>query len=232
MKHTHYLKALLIPALPVLILIGPGTLMAQTDSSEPTPEMGFFVTSTGAGDGANLGGLAGADAHCRALAAAAGAGQGTWRAYLSTQVSETDPAINARDRIGTGPWHNAKGELIASDLDDLHYNNYNIRYQAALDENGKTINSRVMGDDPNKHDILTGSQLDGSAFPAGEDRTCSNWTGNGEGSAMVGHSDRHRFTTPGSPWNTAHPSRGCSQENLEGSGGAGLFYCFAVDSEE
>ena len=122
--------------------------------------------------------------------------------------------------------------MIGSDLADLHYNNANIKYEMALDENGSTINSRAMGDDPNRHDILTGTQLDGTAFGPEEDRTCSNWTNNGEGSAMVGHSDRFRYTTPGSPWNAAHPSRGCRQDNLQASGGDGLFYCFAVDGSD
>ena len=154
-----------------------------------------------------------------------------WRAYLSTQATGGHDAINARNRIGSGPWHNRNGDLIASDPIDLHFNNYNLRYATATDEYGKPINSGVMGDDPNKHDILTGTQLNGSAFPAEEDRTCSNWTSNSDGSAMLGHSDRHRQTTPGSPWNTAHPSRGCSQQNLEATGGAGLFYCFAADPD-
>jgi len=212
----------------VLLLILSIPSIAQQTSDE-TPEPGFFVTSSGSGDGANLGGLKGADAHCHALAAEAGLGHGTWRAYLSTQATDTQAAVNARDRIGNGPWHNVKGDLIGADIDDLHYNNANINYDMALDENGKPVNSRAKGDSPNKHDILTGSQLDGTAFAPGEDMTCRNFTHNGEGSAMLGHSDRFRFTTPGSPWNTAHPSRGCSQANLEATGGAGLFYCFAAE---
>lgn len=204
----------------------PFVLVAQDDE---TPEMGFFITSEGPGDGGNLGGLAGADAHCQKLADAAGAGHREWRAYLSTQASASSPAVNARDRIGDGPWANANGDIIGSDIDDLHYNNANINYDKALDENGDTVNSGAMDDSPNRHDILTGTQLDGTAFPPGDDRTCANWTSNGEGSAMVGHHDRFRFTTPGSPWNAAHPSRGCSQEDLVGTGGDGLFYCFAAD---
>lgn len=204
----------------------PFVLVAQDDE---TPEMGFFITSEGPGDGGNLGGLAGADAHCQQLADAAGAGHREWRAYLSTQASASSPAVNARDRIGDGPWANANGDIIGSDIDDLHYNNANINYDKALDENGDTVNSGAMDDSPNRHDILTGTQLDGTAFPPGDDRTCANWTSNGEGSAMVGHHDRFRFTTPGSPWNAAHPSRGCSQEDLVGTGGDGLFYCFAAD---
>lgn len=184
--------------------------------------MSFFLTSNGPGDGANLGGLAGADAHCQALAESAGAGGRTWRAYLSV------PGENARDRIGNGPWHNAKGVLIASDVDDLHSDNANIDKETALDENGNVI--KGTGDDPNRHDILTGTRIDGTSFDDGEDHTCSNWTSSSEdGSAHVGHHDRLRRGEPGSPWNDAHPSRGCSQENLRSTGGDGLFYCFAAD---
>ena len=191
--------------------------------------IGFFITSVGSGNGGDLGGPDGADAHCEALAEAAGAGDRTWRAYLSTQASGGQPAVNARDRIGEGPWFNAAGLRIAASVDDLHYNNAAINYENALTENGQPVNSGVNGDSPNMHDILTGTQLDGTAFTAGEDRTCNSWTSSGEGSAMVGHHDRFTFQTPGSPWNQAHPSRGCSQEDLAGSGGAGLFYCFAAD---
>ena len=212
-----------------ILLVVSGNIQAQDGNQTETPEMGFFVTSVGLGDGANLGGLDGADAHCQALAAANGGDSRTWRAYLSAQDVGDRVAVNARDRIGSGPWHNAKGDLIGANIDDLHYNNANIKYDMVLDETGKTINSNAMGDSPNRHDILTGTQLDGSAFAAGKDMTCRNFTHNGEGSAMIGHSDRFRRTTPGSPWNTAHPSRGCSQENLEATGGAGLFYCFAID---
>jgi hypothetical protein len=214
-------------ALIVALTALPALLFAQ-DATEK-PEMGFFITSTGSGKGGDLGGLTGADAHCQALAAKAGAGHRTWRAYLSTQASGDTEAVNARDRIGEGPWANANGEVIGDNVDDLHYNNANIRYEFALDENGDTVNSGAMNDSPNRHDILTGTQLDGTAFPSGEDRTCSNWTSSDEGSAMVGHHDRFRFTTPGSPWNEAHPSRGCSQEALVSTGGDGLFYCFAAD---
>ena len=203
-------------------------VFAQDQQEEP-PEMGVFVTSVGLGDGANLGGLAGADAHCQALAEAAGSEGRTWRAYLSTQAAGDAEAVNARDRIGNGPWHNAEGDLMGADVDDLHYNNANINYQMATDENGNTVNSGGMGDEPNRHDVLTGSTLAGTAFEPGEDRTCSNWTASGEGQAWVGHHDRFRFTTPGSPWNSAHASRGCSQDQLAESGGAGLYFCFAVD---
>ena len=187
--------------------------------------MGFFITSVGLGQGGNLGGLEGADAHCTKLAAAAGSTGRTWRAYLSTQ-EVGKRGISARDRIGPGPWYNAKGELIASDLDQLHLNP-NIVKRSALDENGNRVKGR--GDDPNEHDILTGSMEDGTAyFPTDtEDHTCSNWTSSGEGSAQVGHHDRHGGGN--TSWNSAHGSRGCSQENLISTGGAGLLYCFAAD---
>lgn len=201
--------------------------MGMAPAAEEPLEMGFFVTSVGVGDGANLGGLEGADAHCQALAEKAGAGHRTWRAYLSTQATDDDAAVNARDRIGSGPWANAKGVLMASNVDDLHYNNANLTYQNSVDENGETVNSGGSGDSPNRHDVLTGTLLDGSAPPAENDASCSNWTSNGEGSAMLGHHDRFRRATPGSPWNAAHPSRGCSQENLQATGGDGLYYCFA-----
>ncbi len=187
--------------------------------------MGFFVTSVGMGDGANLGGLAGADAYCAKLADDAGATGRTWRAYLSTQ-EDGRRGISARDRIGIGPWYNANGELIASDLDMLHLNP-NIVMRTAVDENGNRVNGR--GDRPNEHDILTGSLADGTAyFPWQEgDHTCNNWTSSGDGSAQVGHHDRHGGGN--TSWNSAHPSRGCSQANLASTGGSGLFYCFAAD---
>ena len=208
-----------------LIAALPAQVLAQQDQ-EPEP-MGFFITSVGPGDGADLGGIEGADAHCQSLAVAAGAGGRTWRAYLSTQAAGGRAAVNARDRIGVGPWANATGLQMASDVDDLHYSNANMTYEHALNERGERVNSGASGDSPSMHDILTGSGLDGTAFPPGEDRTCDNWTSSGEGSAMVGHHDRYSFTTPGSPWNTSHPSRGCGQEALIGTGGNGLFYCFA-----
>lgn len=187
--------------------------------------MGFFVTSVGIGNGGNLGGVEGADAHCIKLASLAGSTGRTWRAYVSTQVKE-GRGKSARDRIGTGPWYNAKGELIAVNLDQLHISP-NIVKRTALDENGKLVNGR--GDKPNQHDILTGSKNDGTAyFPWEEgDHTCNNWTSHDEGSAQVGHHDRHGGGNIS--WNSAHGSRGCSQENLQGSGGAGLLYCFAAD---
>lgn len=187
--------------------------------------MSFFVTSTGLGKGADLGGLAGADRHCQSLAEAVGEGRKTWHAYLSTQG---DGAVNARDRIGKGPWRNAKGEVIAKNLDELHDEN-NLTKQSALTEKGDVVNGR--GDSPNTHDILTGTQADGTAFPAGEDRTCGNWTSSTAGAAMLGHSDRNGLTDSAASksWNSSHPSRGgCSLADLKGTGGNGLLYCFAV----
>jgi hypothetical protein len=190
--------------------------------------MRFFVTSVGSGKGGDLGGLAGADAHCQSLAAAVGAGARTWHAYLSTQATGGVPAVNARDRIGNGPWYNAKATLIARDLDELHGANM-LKKQTALTEKGAVVNGR--GDTPNMHDMLTGSQPDGKAFPAGKDMTCKNWTSSTEGAAMLGHSDRTGLTDdpPAYSWNSSHPSRDCSQDGLKSTGGAGLFYCFATN---
>ena len=186
--------------------------------------MGFFVTSNGPGHGADLGGLEGADAHCQALASAAGAGNREWRAYLSTEEPKTR-GVFARNRIGSGPWYNARGELIASDLDDLHITP-NIFQRTALDENGNAVKGRYH--DVNQHDILTGTQVDGTPFwPDNKDHTCNNWTSSGEGSAQVGHHDRHGGGN--TSWNSAHATRGCSQDGLKSTGGAGLFYCFAAD---
>jgi hypothetical protein len=205
-------------------LSGLSVLAQEPDEERP---MGFFITSVGIGDGANLGGLGGADAHCQTLAAAAGAGNRTWRAYLSTQGPG---AVNARDRIGDGPWANVEGLVMATSVESLHYDNSNLNWTHTLDENGEQFPSRIDGDpDFTEHDVLTGSQMDGTAFPAGEDRTCGNWASNDEGSAMLGHADRYSFTTPGSSWNMAHPSQSCSQPDLVATGGAGRFYCFAVD---
>lgn len=188
------------------------------------PKLGFFITSTGLGDGANLGGLKGADAHCAALAGAVGAGDRDWRAYLSTE-KDGKRGVSARDRIGDGPWYNAHGELVAVDLDQLHLSP-NIVKRTAVDETGALVNGR--GDKPNRHDILTGSMADGTAyFPDDKDHTCSNWTSNGEGSAQVGHHDRHGGGN--TSWNSAHGSRGCSQKALGRTGGVGLYYCFAAD---
>jgi hypothetical protein len=193
----------------------------------------FFVTSNGPGNGGNLGGLVGADAHCQALAQAAGAGGKTWHAYLSTQAVDGQPAENARDRIGKGPWQNAKGVVIAKDVADLHSPNNNLTKQTDLSEKGDVINGR--GDKPNRHDLLTGSQPDGTAFPPGTDRTCKNWTSSTQGSAMLGHADRMglRDDDASKSWNSSHPSQGpdggCSQADLKTTGGDGLLYCFAVN---
>ena len=208
-----------------LVLTGL-SIVAQQQSDEP-PEMGFFITSVGIGDGGNLGGLEGADAHCQALADAAGAGERTWRAYLSTQGAG---AVDARDRTGSGPWANAEGLIMATNAENLHYDNSNFNWEHTLDENGTQFASRIDGDpDFTEHDVLTGSQLDGTAFPPGEDQTCNNWTSNDEGSARVGHADRYSFSTPGSPWNSSHGTPGCTPENLVSVGGAGLLYCFATN---
>jgi len=207
------------------------------DNTEDT-KMSFFITSVGLGDGANLGGLAGADRHCQALAETAGAGGKTWRAYLSASASNGRQAVNARDRIGEGPWQSAYSQFfsrsfrIAQNLSELHGDTLaearhgnSINKYTALSENGDEI--KGVGDTPNEHDILTGTQLDGRAYADQADHTCSNWTSNSEGSAQVGHHDRIGFS--GISWVSAHPSNGCSQENLVSSGGAGLFYCFATD---
>ena len=192
--------------------------------------MTFFVTSAGPGKGADLGGLEGADRHCQNLAQAAGAGGKTWRAYLSTQGAG---AVNAKDRIGRGPWQNAKGAVIAKDVADLHGASNNLTKQTALNEKGDLVNGR--GDAPNMHDILTGSQADGTAFTISDDRTCGNWTKSGQGAAMVGHHDRTGLddSAPAKSWNSSHPSRGpgggCAQDDLKSTGGAGLLYCFAVN---
>jgi len=189
--------------------------------------MGFFVTSTGSGKGADLGGLAGADKICQSLAQAAGAGKRTWRAYLSTSASGAAAQVNARDRIGRGPWYNAKGVLIARNVDELHQDG-NLTKETLLTEKGGVVNGRT--DKPNMHDILTGSDAQGRAFPAGQDTTCGNWTKSGEGAAQVGHSDRQglREDLAAKSWNHSHPSRGCSQDALRSSGGNGFFYCFAA----
>jgi len=187
-------------------------------------DMTFFVTSAGSGKGADFGGLAGADRLCQTLAAAAGAGGKTWRAYLSTQGAG---AVNAKDRIGDGPWQNAKGVVVAKNNAELHGTN-NLTKQTALTEKGEVVNGR--GDTPNQHDILTGTQPDGTAFAGSDDKTCGNWTKSGEGSAVVGHHDRTGLDTspPALSWNSSHPSRGCSDPALVSTGGAGKIYCFAT----
>jgi hypothetical protein len=212
------------------------TLLAAQSAHAQATATTFFVTGVGIGNGANLGGIAGADNHCQELAQAAGlnaSGVKMWHAYLSTQEADGKPAINARDRVGKGPWQNAKGVVIAKDVADLHSAGNNLSKQTALNEKGEVVNGR--GDTPNRHDMLTGSKPDGTAFPAGEDRTCKNWTSSTQGSAMLGHADRIglRDDDASKSWNSSHPSRGaeggCSQADLRSTGGDGLMYCFAVN---
>jgi len=208
---------------PVALLSMSAGAEAQTSSTGGAADMTFFVTSVGSGKGADLGGLEGADRLCQSLASAAGAGGKQWRAYLSTQGSN---AVNARDRIGRGPWRNAKGEIVAKDVEELHGTN-NLTKQTALTEKGEVVKGR--GDQPNTHDILTGSQGNGRAFAGDEDMTCGNWTKSGDdGGVMLGHHDRTGTGGDATSWNAAHRSRGCSQEGLRSTGGAGLFYCFAA----
>jgi hypothetical protein len=210
------------------ILLSGLLAVAACASVPPGPQsMTFFVTSAGSGKGADLGGLAGADAHCQALAKAAGAGQREWRAYLSTQAPGLRDAnfVNARDRIGSGPWQNVKGVVIANNVDELHSPASKLTKETALTEKGAVVNGTV--DKPNQHDMLTGSQLDGRAFTDAADHTCQNWTSNAAGTAQLGHHDR--MGGGGNSWNSQHASKGCSQENLVATGGAGLFYCFATD---
>ncbi len=212
------------------MIAAPLFLLAAAPVQAQQANMTFFITSTPIGNGGNLGGLAGADNQCQTLAQAAGAGAKTWRAYLSTQADGGNPAINARDRIGKGPWTNAKGGVVAKDVADLHGPNA-LTKQSALNEKAEVTNGR--GDTPNRHDVLTGSQPDGTAFAAGDDKTCKNWTSSTQGSAVVGHSDRIglRDDDASKSWNSSHGSRGpdggCSQNDLKSSGGDGLLYCFA-----
>ncbi|MGH8674833.1 MAG: hypothetical protein ACREVG_11030 [Burkholderiales bacterium] len=222
---TQYMA---VAAASVLILGGCATGQSGGGSG-----MTFFITSVGPGKGGDLGGVEGADRHCQAVASAAGAGSHAWRAYLSTQGSAlNDPkVVHARDRIGSGPWHNAKGALIARNVEELHSANNNVTKETALDEKGRIVNGRT--EKPNKHDILTGSRPDGTAFAGAlfPDMTCGNWTKSGaDGSAMTGHHDRagpidHAWATS---WNSSHPTRGCTQDGIRSTGGDGLFYCFAV----
>lgn len=211
-----------------------GATQAQAQQTPPqSPDMSFFVTSAGPGRGGDLGGLEGADRLCQTLAQGAGAGGRTWHAYLSTQAAEGKPAVNARDRIGAGPWKNFKGEVVAQSVDDLHGDANKLGPQTSLTERGTMLPG--VGYSPNVHDVLTGSQADGRAFPPGEDRTCRNWTSGTQGSAMVGHIDRRglRDDAASHSWNMSHPSRGtdggCSQADLRSTGGAGLLYCFAAN---
>jgi hypothetical protein len=217
----------------IVALLGAGVALAQGKQDKggqkgaPQP-MSFFVASVGNGKGADLGGLAGADQHCQMLAAAAGRGNVTWHAYLSTQGPG---AVNARDRIGAGPWFNAKGQQIAANVAELHGDTLElarlgnrITKSSALTEKGEAIHG--VGDQPNEHDMLTGSMPDGRAFTDNADHTCKNWTSSSDGTAMLGHADR--MGGPNASWNSVHPSQGCSQQNLVSTGGAGLYYCFAV----
>jgi hypothetical protein len=205
-----------------LLVACAGSMMNSTGTT-------FFVSSTGSGRGGDLGGLAGADRLCTSLATAAGAGNHTWRAYLSTQEGPSGPGVNARDRIGTGPWRNAKGVIVAQSVTDLHGASNNLNKQTALTEKGEVVNGR--GDTPNMHDILTGSQPDGTAIAGGIDTTCGNWTKSGEGAAMLGHSDRTGLdeSVPAKSWNSSHQSRGCSVDALKSTGGDGRLYCFATN---
>ena len=223
-----------------IISLASGLLLAQTQrpgeyppGEKASPTMSFFVTSVPVGDGGNLGGLAGADAHCQMLATAVGAGNRTWHAYLSTQARPGAPAVNARDRIGKGPWYNFRGEMIAQDLAHLHGDTLELAQignslskVTAIDETGAAV--KGVGDTPNEHDILTGSKADGRAYADAADHTCKNWTsGAADGSAQLGHFDR--MGGPNVSWNSVHPSRGCGQKELVATGGAGRLYCFALD---
>ena len=210
------------------------SVTAQQPAPPPQPQapnMSFFVTGAGPGKGADLGGIEGADQYCQTLAGRHGAGGKTWRAYLSTQPADGKPAVNARERIGNGPWQNFKGTVVAANLDELHSDNNKLGFDNSLSERGQIIPG--VGFAPNRHDVLTGSTADGRAFPAGDDRTCRNWTSSTQGAAMVGHIDKKglRDDPPSKSWNSSHPSRGpeggCSQSDLRGTGGDGLFYCFA-----
>ncbi|MGZ3159682.1 MAG: hypothetical protein ACXU7H_11395 [Burkholderiaceae bacterium] len=212
----------------MLAALASSALISTTAQAQQS-DMTFFVTSVGKGKGADLGGLQGADAHCADLAKAAGSTRTNWHAYMSTTATKDIPGVNARDRIGKGPWKNAKGVIVAKNLTDLHSTSNNINKQTALTEKGDTVSGR--GDPVNTHDMLTGSDPDGNYSAAGGDTTCGNWTSSGEGSAIVGHHDRQGINDSHQmhSWSSAHGSRGCSQDNLKSSGGAGLYYCFAAD---
>lgn len=211
-----------------IAIVSTSAAAQQATAAAPQQPMGFFITSVGPGDGGNLGGLEGADRHCQRLAQAAGAGNRTWHAYLSVAAAGAQPAIDARDRIGNGPWYNAKGALIARNVADLHgdyqRDRNSINKEFALNEKGQPVNGR--GDQPNQHDILTGSDSHGRAMLGAANSTCNNWTSNSTGSAVVGHHDRSGGGN--SSWNSAHASRSCSQPDLIATGGAGLLYCFAL----
>jgi hypothetical protein len=225
-----------VVAFTLPILLGSYLALAQQQGAQQNTAqrhpITFFITSVGMGKGGDLGGLAGADAHCQTLATAAGVGNATWHAYLSTQARGNQPAVNARDRIGQGPWYNSRGAAIAQNLADLHGDTMelarlgsNLFKQSALNEKGSVVNG--AGDSPNTHDMLTGSQPDGRAYTDSADHTCNNWTSSGAGSAQVGHSDR--IGGGNTSWNSSHATRGCSQEDLTSTGGTGLFYCFAIN---
>ena len=213
-----------LPLIAALALTGAG-LTADVQAQQAA--MSFFITSVGKGNGADLGGIAGADAHCQALAQAAGSTATNWRAYLSTTEPGGTAGVNARERIGKGPWHNAKGVMVAKSVADLHSDNVNINKQTGLTEKGEVVGG--SGDKPNQHDVLTGSDPQGMFSTADGDTTCGNWTSSSEGSAIVGHHDRSGLGKKSrhmTSWNSSHGSRGCSQDNLISSGGAGLLYCF------
>ena len=232
MKNSKSLIAAALALVPLLVLSGVQAQQQPAPQLPQAPDMTFFVTGAGPGKGADLGGLEGADQYCQTLAQRHGAGAKTWRAYLSTQPADGKPAVDARDRIGKGPWQNFKGEDVAQNVDDLHGDNNKLGFNPSLSERGQLIPG--VGFAPNRHDVLTGSTPEGRAFPAGEDRTCRNWTSSTQGTAMVGHIDRKglRDDAASRSWNSSHPSRGpdggCSQSDLRGTGGDGLFYCFAA----
>ncbi len=223
MKSNHTLVPVPV-AVSMAVLIAGISVLAQDEMGN---RMTFFITSDGPGNGADLGGLAGADAYCQTLAEPVGGGDLTWRAYLSD--TGENGVTHARDRIGSGPWYNAEGVLIAGSVEDLHGDNNNLNKETGLTEGGGIVNGR--GDSPNRHDILTGSRQDGTAFEGDDDLTCEGWTSSNVGSAQLGHHDRTGGGADPTSWNSAHASRGCSQSDLEGTGGDGLFYCFAIDSE-
>ncbi len=224
MRHKLAFSAAIVLSAALTTAVAHG--QAPAAPAAPPAPMSFFITSAGSGDGANLGGLAGADKICQTLGAAAGQGNRTWRAYLSQAAAGNLPPVNARSRIGTGPWYNAKGQLIAANIEDLHADRNNIRKPTAMNEKGGLVNG--VGDMPNQHDMLTGSDSTGRAVPGNAAiTTCNNWTSNAMGNAMLGHHDR--LGGGNASWNATHSSAGCSQEALVKTGGAGLFYCFAAN---
>ncbi len=215
---------LALPASLAALAVTTLVVTAPSPGVSPAQSLSFFITSVGPGDGANLGGLAGADAHCSTLAEAAGVTGKEWRAYLSASPANGQPAVHAKDRIGSGPWYNAKGVQVARDVAHLHSDDNALGKEHSLTEKGEMVNGR--GDSPNQHDILTGSNPDGTLAADTTDTTCGNWTSNSSGAALVGHHDKQGGGARPTSWNSAHASRGCSQQNLVGTGGNGLFYCF------